>query len=96
MDFFEQQGYETMNPGWPGDSDTVAGCRNNPLKASFPVGEKDHIAPPILGQTSLKKYNSSVNTEFKLFESRGHSLIVDHGWREVAEYSGQWLNKNSF
>lgn len=240
MDFFEQLGYEALNPGWPGDSDTVAGCRNNPqaianrgvaeitdsyakiiasfseppivighsfgglitqvilgrgiaaagiaidpapikgvwqlpfsaLKASFPVlgnpfnlkkavslsfdqfkygfanavpeeeakelyehwtipapgrplfqaatatfagsetkvntknskrgpllitgGEKDHIAPPILGQASLKKYNSSVNTEFKLFEGRGHSLIVDHGWREVAEYSGLWLNKNGF
>jgi len=238
MDFFNQNGYETLNPGWPGDSTTVAECRNHPesianrgvteiadsyakviatlpeppivighsfgglltqiilsrgiaaagvaidpapikgvwqlpfsaLKASFPVlgnpfnlkkaisltydqfrygfanavpedearvlyekwtipaparplfqaatasfagsetkadtanttrgpllitgGEKDHIAPPILGQASLKKYNTSVKTEFKLFESRGHSLIVDHGWKEVAEYALAWLNKN--
>lgn len=57
-------------------------------------GEKDHIAPPILGKASLKKYNTSVTTEFKLFEGRGHSLIVDHGWREVADYSLGWLNKN--
>lgn len=57
-------------------------------------GEKDHIAPPILGKASLNKYNSSVITEFKLFEGRGHSLIVDHGWKEVAEYSLAWLNKN--
>jgi pimeloyl-ACP methyl ester carboxylesterase len=57
-------------------------------------GGKDHIAPPILGKASLKKYNSSVITEFKLFEGRGHSLIVDHGWNEVAEYSLAWLNKN--
>ena len=57
-------------------------------------GEKDHIAPPILGKASLKKYNSSVKTEFKLFEGRGHSLIVDHGWREVADYSLGWLNKS--
>ena len=57
-------------------------------------GENDHIAPPILGKASLKKYNSSVITEFKLFENRGHSLIVDHGWREVADYSLVWLNKN--
>ena len=238
MDFFNQQGYDTLNPAWPGDSATVAECRANPkaianrgvteiadsfskviaslaeppivighsfggliaqvilgrgvasagiaidpapikgvwqlplsaLKASFPVlgnpfnlkkavsltfkqfrygfanavpeeeakelydrwtipapgrplfqaatatlagsqtkvntgnttrgpllitgGEKDHIAPPILGKASLKKYNSSVITEFKLFEGRGHSLIVDHGWKEVAEYSLAWLNKN--
>lgn len=57
-------------------------------------GEKDHIAPPILGRASQKKYDSSVITEFKLFDGRGHSLIVDHGWREVAEYSLAWLNKN--
>ena len=57
-------------------------------------GEKDNIAPPILGKASLKKYNSSVLTEFKLFEGRGHSLIVDKGWREIAEYVLAWLNKN--
>src|SRR5450432_254072 len=238
MNFFNQQGYETLNPGWPGDSSTVAECRNNPqaianrgvteiadsyakiistlpeppivighsfggllaqvilgrgiaaagiaidpapikgvwqlpfssLKASFPVlgnpfnlkkaisltydqfrygfanavpeeeakqlydhwtipapgrplfqaatatfagsetkvnttnttrgpllitgGEKDHIAPPILGKASLKKYNSSVTTEFKLFEGRGHSLVVDHGWKEIAEFALTWLHKN--
>ena len=55
-------------------------------------GEKDHIAPPILGKASLKKYNSSVITEFKLFKDRGHSLIVDHGWEEVAEGILTWLN----
>jgi pimeloyl-ACP methyl ester carboxylesterase len=59
-------------------------------------GEKDHIAPPILGQASLKKYNQSVVTEFKLFENRGHSLASDHGWQEIAEYSLAWLNKNGF
>ncbi len=57
-------------------------------------GEKDHIAPPILGKASAKKYNPSVITEFKLFEGRGHSLIVDHGWKEIAEYSLAWLHKN--
>jgi pimeloyl-ACP methyl ester carboxylesterase len=237
MDFFNQQGYDTLNPAWPGDSATVAECRVNPqaianrgvtevadsyakviaslpqapivighsfggliaqillgrgiavagiaidpapmkgvwqlpfsaLKASFPVlgnpfnlkkaksltfnqfkygfanavpeeearqlydrwtipaparplfqaatatfagsqtkvntknstrgpllvtgGSKDHIAPPILGKASVKKYNSSAITEFKLFEGRGHSLIVDHGWKEVAQYSLEWLKK---
>lgn len=57
-------------------------------------GEKDHIAPPLLGKASQKKYKSPAITDFKLFEGRGHSLIVDHGWREVAEYSLAWLHKN--
>jgi non-heme chloroperoxidase len=56
-------------------------------------GEKDHIAPPVLGKASCKKYNSSVITEFKLFEGRGHSLIVDQGWKEVAGYISAWLNE---
>ena len=59
-------------------------------------GEKDNIAPPILGEASLKKYHSSVITEFKLFEDRGHSLIIDHGWKEIAKYSLTWLNKHGF
>ena len=57
-------------------------------------GSMDNIAPPILGQASLKKYNSSVATEFKLFEGKGHSLIVDHGWRDVAEFVLGWLKAN--
>ena len=238
MDFFSQHGYETMNPGWPGDAATVAGCRSSPqpianrsvreiadayaevvtslpeppivighsfggliaqiilargiasagvaidpapikgvwqlplaaLKSSLPVlgnpfnvkkavslsyeqfrysfanavpgieardlyekwtipaparplfqaafatfagtdtkvntantsrgpllitgGEKDHIAPPILGKASFKKYHPPAVTAFKIFEERGHSLIIDHGWKEVAEYTLEWLNKN--
>ncbi len=57
-------------------------------------GENDHIAPPVLGQASLKKYNKSVISEFKLFEGRGHSLIADHGWQEVAAFSLAWIKKN--
>jgi pimeloyl-ACP methyl ester carboxylesterase len=57
-------------------------------------GEKDNQAPPILGRASVKKYNKKVISDFKLFEGRGHSLIVDSGWREIAEYSINWLNKN--
>jgi len=57
-------------------------------------GEKDHIAPPILGIASSKKYNGSVITDFHLFEGRGHSLIVDHGWKDVAAFALNWLNKN--
>jgi non-heme chloroperoxidase len=59
-------------------------------------GEQDHIAPPVLGKASLKKYNKSVTTEFKLFKGRGHSLVVDHGWAEVAESILAWLNKEGF
>ncbi|WP_340201622.1 alpha/beta hydrolase [Ascidiimonas sp. W6] len=57
-------------------------------------GEKDNLAPPILGKASVKKYNSSVISDFKLFEARGHSMVIDHGWKEIAEYSYTWLKNN--
>lgn len=57
-------------------------------------GEKDNQAPPILGKASIKKYNSSVVSDFKLFEGRGHSIAIDKGWKEVAEYSHTWLKKH--
>ncbi len=81
----------TLNPSAETKVNTANATRG-PLLITG--GEKDHIAPPILGKASLKKYNPSVITEFKLFEGRGHSLVVDHGWREVAEYILAWLNKN--
>jgi pimeloyl-ACP methyl ester carboxylesterase len=57
-------------------------------------GGKDNQAPPILGKASIKKHNSSVISDFKLFEGRGHSLAIDNGWKEIAEYSLTWLKKN--
>ncbi len=59
-------------------------------------GDKDNQAPPIFGKASIKKYNSSVISDFKLFEGRGHSLIVDNGWKEIAQYSLNWLQKYGF
>jgi len=59
-------------------------------------GSKDHIAPPILGKASAKKYNKGVITEFKMFDGRGHSLASDHGWKDLAEYALSWLNSKGF
>jgi non-heme chloroperoxidase len=59
-------------------------------------GEKDHIAPPVLGRASMSKYNKSVITDFKLFANRGHSIASDHGWKEVAEFSLSWLKQHGF
>lgn len=56
-------------------------------------GEKDNQAPAIIGKASVTKYNNSVISDFKLFEGRGHSLIIDSGWKEVAEYCLTWLQK---
>jgi non-heme chloroperoxidase len=41
----------------------------------------------------LETRKSSGVTELKPFPNRGHSLTIDHGWKEIAEYSLKWLNK---
>jgi pimeloyl-ACP methyl ester carboxylesterase len=49
-------------------------------------GEKDHIVPWSIANASYKrqKRNSAV-TEIIEIPGRGHSLVIDHGWREVAD-----------
>src|SRR5258708_10826721 len=49
-------------------------------------GEKDNTVPWAIANASFKQQekNSAV-TEIKEILDRGHSLTIDHGWREVAE-----------
>ncbi len=49
-------------------------------------GEKDHTVPPAIANASYEqqKKNPGV-TETQEMPGRGHSLTIDHGWREVAE-----------
>jgi pimeloyl-ACP methyl ester carboxylesterase len=49
-------------------------------------GEKDHTVPWAIANAAYKrqKRNPSV-TEIEQIPNRGHALIIDHGWREVAE-----------
>jgi len=49
-------------------------------------GTDDHTVPPAIAKASLKKQrrNESV-TEYREFKGRGHSLVIDHGWKDVAE-----------
>jgi non-heme chloroperoxidase len=49
-------------------------------------GEKDHTAPWAIAQASYRRQarNASV-TEITEIPNRGHSLVIDSGWREVAD-----------
>jgi hypothetical protein len=33
-------------------------------------------------------------TDFHIFEGRGHSLTIDNGWKDVADVALQWLAAN--
>jgi non-heme chloroperoxidase len=51
-------------------------------------GEKDHTVPPVIAKASyrLQKRNAGV-TELAEIKGRGHALVIDNGWREVADTS---------
>ena len=57
-------------------------------------GEKDHTVAPAIAKAAYKRQsrNPSV-TEFATIPNRGHSLTIDHGWREVADKALAFLER---
>ena len=46
-------------------------------------------------KATVKQYrHSSAETDLLEFADRGHSLTIDHGWREVAEACLRWLKEH--
>ncbi len=55
---------------------------------------RDHTVPEAITKLTIKQYrHSSAVTELLEFETRGHSLTIDSGWREVADGCLDWLEK---
>jgi pimeloyl-ACP methyl ester carboxylesterase len=55
-------------------------------------GTADHTVPDVVTRSTLKQYrHSTAVTELKQFEGRGHSLTIDHGWKDVADAVLDWL-----
>ncbi len=60
------------------------------------AGGKDHTVPAAVTKQAVKRYRKSqAVTELKEFPDRGHSLCIDHGWREVAESVLDWLRRQN-
>ncbi len=59
----------------------------------FVSGTADHTVPDVSTRASFDQYRGShAITELKRFEGRGHSLTIDHGWRQVADACLEWLS----
>jgi pimeloyl-ACP methyl ester carboxylesterase len=60
------------------------------------MGGQDHTVPETITKFTLKQYRHShaVNDLIE-FPDRGHSLTIDHGWRDVASACLDWLYKHS-
>ncbi len=79
----------TFNPH-AANAVAVSNAQRGPLLLTS--GERDNTVPPVLVRAAFEKYAaSSAVTEFKSFADRGHSLVIDSGWKEIAEYAAEWL-----
>jgi len=80
-----QAALANLNPGAETRVDTASPERG-PLLIT--TGEVDHAVPPAMSRAAYGKQarNEGV-TEHRELPNRGHSLTIDHGWREVAEES---------
>jgi pimeloyl-ACP methyl ester carboxylesterase len=60
-------------------------------------GTEDHTVPLKVTEEVFKLYQKGpTDTEFHLFEGRGHSLTMDSGWKDVAEVALTWLESKGF
>jgi len=78
-----QMGNANLNPWTQAKVNT-----KNPDRGPLLIidGEKDHTVPWAIANAAYKRQrrNSAV-TEIVKIPNRGHSLTIDHGWREVAQ-----------
>ena len=84
----------TFNPNSATKVNVRNGTRGPLLLIS---GAEDHTVPPVLVKSALREYrNSKAVTDFKEFPRRGHSLTIDSGWQELADYCLDWLKEKGF
>ena len=78
-----------VNPRTEASVDTGRADRGPLLVIS---GEKDHIVPWAIAHASYKlQLKNPGATEIIEIPGRGHSLVVDGGWREVADTAAAFL-----
>jgi len=86
-----QMGNANLNPWTEAKVDI-----HNPDRGPLLIidGEKDHTVPWSIANAAYKrqKQNPGV-TEIVRVANRGHSLTIDHGWREVAELALNFVKR---
>jgi alpha-beta hydrolase superfamily lysophospholipase len=61
------------------------------------MGGMDHTVPEAITKSTYKQYRKSTAvTDIVEFADRGHSLTIDHGWREIADATLGWLREKGF
>ena len=88
-----QAAFANVNPATEMKVDT---CRQDRGPLLLISGEKDTTAPNAIARASLKRYKKqAAPTELVEIAGRGHSLIIDSGWREVADVALDFLARHN-
>jgi pimeloyl-ACP methyl ester carboxylesterase len=86
-----QMGNANLNPWTEAKVDTT-----NPDRGPLLIidGEKDHTVPWAIANAAYKRQRRNPGvTEIVKIQNRGHSLTIDHGWREVAQTALDFVNR---
>lgn len=95
-------------PGRPLFEDAAANfVKNSPAKVDTHLadrgpllltsGTEDHTVPLKVTKEVYGLYRKGQSdTEFHEFDGRGHSLAMDHGWRDVADVALEWFARKGF
>jgi non-heme chloroperoxidase len=86
-----QMGNANLNPWTEAKVDT-----KNPARGPLLIidGEKDHTVPWAIANASYKRQRRNPGvTEIVKIPNRGHSLTIDHGWREVAQTALNFIKR---
>ena len=87
-----QAAFANVNPRTEAKVDSTTPSRGPMLLIS---GQKDHTVPWAIANASFKKQRRNVAaTEIVEMPGRGHSLIIDSGWQEVAETALSFVKAN--
>ena len=86
-----QMGHANLNPWTEAKVDT-----KNPDRGPLLIidGEKDHTVPWAIADAAYKQQQKNPGvTEIVKVPNRGHSLTIDHGWREVADIALEFVKR---
>jgi pimeloyl-ACP methyl ester carboxylesterase len=86
-----QMGNANLNPRTEAKVNTT-----NPDRGPLLIidGAKDHTVPWAIANAAYKRQRRNPGvTEIVKIPNRGHSLTIDHGWREVAQTALDFVNR---
>ena len=56
----------------------------------------DHVIPVSVSKAAFKRHSKSkAKTDLKVYSDRGHEIVGERGWEEVADHALHWAEQNA-